>query len=145
MRRAISALARASLELGLALVRLEIATVEDLQRVCDSLLGHRLILPVGVPVRIYRESLSPAEGTCDYARGNLSLLLHEAMRDHDKSLAMEEVEHPVVDVCMLRPELVDPVPHQIGFGSSELVAQLGETTKPDAALRSRLGMSSSNH
>lgn len=96
-------------------------------------------------VRSKRESLSPAESKCDCARGDLSLLLHETMSNHDKGLAMEEVEHPVVDVCMLHPELVDPVPHQIGFGSSELVAQLGEPTEPGAALRSRLGKSSSNH
>jgi hypothetical protein len=56
------------------------------------------------------------------------------MTDHDSLPLMKEVEHSILDPTGRGSELVNAIPKEVGRGSPQHVALLGEQTKPRATL-----------
>jgi len=51
------------------------------------------------------------------------------MRDNRRNPAVKEVKDPIVHVLKSDTEFINSVPEQVGFGSSEFVAELSEPFK----------------
>jgi hypothetical protein len=91
-----------------------------------------VLLRTGTKVRL------PHSGTLNLDGRNCCVLLHEAMREDDRLLAMEKVQQPILHTLRFDPKLIDAVPEVVRMWPAELVATGGQQFDSSEARQSYL-------
>jgi len=87
---------------------------------------------MSVSLRVCNKCLLPSLCSIDLDWRNHRLPFRDPVRDDDRFVSIEEVEHSVLDAVGLRPELVDAIAEIVGSRTAKAMPLLRQ--KAEAAL-----------